>query len=247
MQPCEVQPLVCASVHPDKQCTCLPRPKAGHSHALRRAHAAQRRTRVLSLLSVPSTASRMRSSTAAAMAARLRRRRRARVWMMAASTRSRTIWSTSRPWKPTSVNLVASTCSPAQARGGTPCLQPLAQPGRRACLLGNEQAAEAVPWRCAPSQTARRPAWPAAARSLSSRTPWGRSSGCSLGLSPPAGRAAAVRPGVTSSTAAARVPAENTRALAPLARQARTFMGLSILCRRHLFLSALATARFASA
>lgn len=37
------------------------------------------------------------------------------------STRSRMIWSTSRPWYPTSVNLVASTCKASAAKCSSRC------------------------------------------------------------------------------------------------------------------------------
>mmetsp|Transcript_36982 Transcript_36982/g.87858 ORF Transcript_36982/g.87858 Transcript_36982/m.87858 type:complete len:362 (-) Transcript_36982:431-1516(-) len=59
--------------------------------------------------SVPMTRSRSFSSTAALTFAAILRFILAFVCRIAFSTRSRTIWSTSRPWKPTSVNLVAST------------------------------------------------------------------------------------------------------------------------------------------
>mmetsp|Transcript_21059 Transcript_21059/g.66200 ORF Transcript_21059/g.66200 Transcript_21059/m.66200 type:complete len:272 (+) Transcript_21059:1017-1832(+) len=57
----------------------------------------------------PVSVSRMRFSTAACASGRSASARFLRVRLIETSTRSRMIWSTSRPWKPTSVNLVAST------------------------------------------------------------------------------------------------------------------------------------------
>mmetsp|Transcript_43986 Transcript_43986/g.84027 ORF Transcript_43986/g.84027 Transcript_43986/m.84027 type:complete len:320 (-) Transcript_43986:327-1286(-) len=66
-------------------------------------------SRVCFSVSSPQSMSRILFSTASAISAAMRARSLVRVRTMAASTRSRMIWSTSRPWKPTSVNLVAST------------------------------------------------------------------------------------------------------------------------------------------
>jgi hypothetical protein len=64
---------------------------------------------VASLAASPQSAASTRSSTARATAPLSRAFIRSRVVATALSTKSRTIWSTSRPWKPTSVNFVAST------------------------------------------------------------------------------------------------------------------------------------------
>lgn len=79
-------------------------------------------TRVLEGLSLPSSVSRILSSTACAIWCLIWRFIFALVEMIAASTRSLMIWSTSLPWKPTSVNFVASTCSrPQQSSGLSLC------------------------------------------------------------------------------------------------------------------------------
>mmetsp|Transcript_16906 Transcript_16906/g.47188 ORF Transcript_16906/g.47188 Transcript_16906/m.47188 type:complete len:315 (-) Transcript_16906:361-1305(-) len=66
-------------------------------------------SRVVSSFVSPMRRSRIFSSTAPLTCAAILRFILARAWTMALSTRSRMIWSTSRPWNPTSVNLVAST------------------------------------------------------------------------------------------------------------------------------------------
>mmetsp|Transcript_9142 Transcript_9142/g.15701 ORF Transcript_9142/g.15701 Transcript_9142/m.15701 type:complete len:274 (+) Transcript_9142:658-1479(+) len=66
-------------------------------------------SRVFLLASSPVSRSKILFSTASRISVCMRKRSLVRVRMMAASTRSRIIWSTSRPWNPTSVNFVAST------------------------------------------------------------------------------------------------------------------------------------------